>query len=167
MPVLPPSLAPEGRYYPKNICRALVGGNCVKIPKPLCLAWKYSRVHAGYSCLDTDIKTAATMRDDGIFLPMPRHRCNLWASYVLTDQLTLGGGVNAIGYIQSSAGVRAAGYATFALVAAYRITPRLQVELNVDKLFDRNDYTRVGGMNTFSIPGTECNITANLGDDFK
>ena len=44
--------------------------------------------------LDTDIKTAATMRDDGIFLPMPRHHCNLWTSYVLTNQLTLGGGVN-------------------------------------------------------------------------
>lgn len=75
--------------------------------------------------LDTDIKTAATMRDDGIFLPMPRHHCNLWTAYVLTNQLTLGGGVNAIGYIQPSAGVRAAGYATFDLVAVYRITPRL------------------------------------------
>lgn len=72
-----------------------------------------------------------------------------------------------MGYIQSSTGVRAAGYATFALVAAYRITPRLQVELNVDKLFDRNDYTRVGGMNTFSIPGAECSSTANLRGDFK
>ena len=95
MPVLPPSLAPEGRYYPKNICRALVGGNCVKIPKPLCLAWKYRRVHAGYSCLDTDIKTAATTRDDGIFLLMPCYHFNLWTIYVLTDQLTLGDGVNA------------------------------------------------------------------------
>ena len=72
-----------------------------------------------------------------------------------------------MGYILSPAGVRAAGYATFALVAAYPIMPKLQVQLNVDKLFDRNDYTRVGGMNTFSIPGTECSITANLGDDFK
>lgn len=126
MRVLPPSLAPEGRYYPKNTCRMPVG-DCVKTPGPLCWARTYRRVHGGYSCLDTNIKTAATMRDDGIFLPMPCYRCNLWASYVLTDQLTLGGSVNAIGYIQSSAGVRAAGYATFDLVAAYRITPKLQV----------------------------------------
>ena len=70
-------------------------------------------------------------------------------------------------YIQSSAGVRAAGYATFALVAAYPIMPKLQVQLNVDKLFDRNDYTRVGGVNTFNIPGAECSTTANLRDDFK
>jgi tonB-dependent siderophore receptor len=72
-----------------------------------------------------------------------------------------------MGYILSPAGVRAAGYTTFALVAAYRITPRLQVQLNVDKLFDRNDYTRVGGVNTFSIPGAESSTTANLRDDFK
>ena len=70
-------------------------------------------------------------------------------------------------YIQSSAGVRAAGYATFALVAAYPIMPKLQVQLNVDKLFDRNDYTRVGGVNTFNSPGAECSTTANLRDDFK
>ena len=44
MPVLPPSLAPEGRYYPKNICRALVGGNCVKYRETLCLAWNYRRI---------------------------------------------------------------------------------------------------------------------------
>ena len=72
-----------------------------------------------------------------------------------------------MGYIQSSAGVRAAGYATFVLVVAYRITPRLQVQLNVDKLFDRNDYTHVGGVNTFNIPGAERSTTANLRDDFK
>lgn len=88
-------------------------------------------------------------------------------SYVLTNQLTLGGGVNAIGYVQPSAGVRAAGYATFALVTAYRITPRLPVELNVDKLFDCNDYTRVSSVNIFNIPGAERSSTANLRDDFK
>ena len=72
-----------------------------------------------------------------------------------------------MGYILSPAGVHAAGYTTFALVAAYRITPRLQVQLNVDKLFDRNDYTHVGGVKAFNIPGAERSTTANLRDDFK
>ena len=125
------------------------------------------RVHAGYSYLDTDIKTASTTRDDGIFLLMPRHSFNLWTTYDLTDQLTLGGGVNAMSHIQSSAGVRGAGYATFDLMAAYRITPKLQFQLNVDNLFDRNYYTRVGSVNTFNIPGAERSITANLRYDFK
>lgn len=45
--------------------------------------------------------------------------------------------------------------------------PKLQVQLNVDKLFDHNDYTRVGGVKAFNIPGAERSTTANLGDDFK
>ena len=98
---------------------------------------------------------------------MPRHSFNLWTTYDLTDQLTLGGGVNAMSHIQSSAGVRGAGYATFDLMAAYRITPKLQFQLNVDNLFDRNYYTRVGSVNTFNIPGAERSITANLRYDFK
>ena len=125
------------------------------------------RIHAGYSYLDTDIRVASTTRDDGIFLLMPRHSANLWTTYALTDRLTLGGGVNAMSRIESSAGVRGSGYATFDLMAAYRFTPKLQIQLNVDNLFDRHYYARVGSVNTFNIPGAGRSITANLRYDFK
>ena len=95
-------------------------------------------IHAGYSYLSPKIKRAATTRDDGIFLLMPRHSANLWTTYDITDDITVGGGVNAMSGIKSSQGVRGGGYATFDLMAAYRITPQLNLQMNVDNLFDRS-----------------------------
>ena len=124
------------------------------------------RIHAGYSYLSPKIKTASTTRDDGIFLLMPRHSANLWTTYDIGNA-TIGGGVNAMSGIKSSQGVRGGGYATFDLMAAYRITPQLNLQVNVDNLFDRKYYTRVGSTNTFNIPGAERSIMATLRYDFK
>ena len=124
------------------------------------------RIHAGYSYLSPKIKTASTTRDAGIFLLMPRHSANLWTTYDIGNA-TIGGGVNAMSGIKSSQGVRGGGYATFDLMAAYRITPQLNLQMNVDNLFDRKYYTRVGSTNTFNIPGAERSIMATLRYDFK
>jgi len=123
-------------------------------------------VRAGYSYLSPKIKTASTTRDDGIFLLMPRHSANLWTTYDIGNA-TIGGGVNAMSGIKSSQGVRGGGYATFDLMASYRITPQLNLQVNVDNLFDRKYYTRVGSTNTFNIPGAERSIMATLRYDFK
>ena len=123
-------------------------------------------IHAGYSYLDSDIKTAATTRDDGIFLLMPRHNANLWTTYDITDQITLGGGVNTMSGIRSSQGIKGGGYATVDAMAAWRITPKLQAQLNVDNLFNRHYYTRVGSQNTFNIPGAERSVMATVRYDF-
>lgn len=69
--------------------------------------------------------------------------------------------------IESSAGIRGSGYATFDLMAAYRFTPKLHIQVNADNLFNRNYYTRVGSANTFNIPGARRSIMANLRYDFK
>ena len=125
------------------------------------------RIHAGYSYLSPKIKTASTTRDDGIFLLMPRHSANLWTTYDIGNA-TIGGGVNAMSGIKSSQGVRGGGYAIFELMASYRITPQLNLQqVNVDNLFDRKYYTRVGSTNTFNIPGAERSIMATLRYDFK
>jgi len=97
---------------------------------------------------------------------MPRHSANLWTTYDIGNA-TIGGGVNAMSGIKSSQGVRGGGYATFDLMAAYRITPQLNLQVNVDNLFDRKYYTRVGSTNTFNIPGAERSIMATLRYDFK
>ena len=123
-------------------------------------------IHAGYSYLDSDIKTAATTRDDGIFLLMPRHSANLWTTYDITDQITLGGGVNTMSGIRSSQGIKGGGYATVDAMAAWRITPKLQAQLNVDNLFNRHYYTRVGSQNTFNIPAAERSVMATVRYDF-
>ena len=120
------------------------------------------QIHAGYSYLHSQIKTASNSRDDGIFLLMPKHSANLWMTYQVTPELTIGGGVNAMSGITSSAGMHAGGYATFDAMAAYRFTPKLKLQVNADNIFNRHYYARVGGTNTFNIPGSERSLTANL-----
>lgn len=120
------------------------------------------QIHAGYSYLHSQIKTASNSRDDGIFLLMPKHSANLWTTYQVTPELTIGGGVNAMSGITSSAGMHAGGYATFDAMAAYRFTPKLKLQINADNIFNRHYYARVGGANTFNIPGSERSLTANL-----
>ena len=124
------------------------------------------QIHAGYSYLHSQIKTAANARDDGIFLLMPKHSANLWTTYEVTPKLTLGGGVNAMSHITSSAGLRAGGYATFDAMAAYQFTPKLKLQVNADNIFNRHYYTRVGNANTFNIPGAERSLMANVRYDF-
>lgn len=120
------------------------------------------QIHAGYSYLHSQIKTAANSRDDGIFLLMPKHSANLWTTYQVTPELTIGGGVNAMSGITSSAGMHAGGYATFDAMAAYRFTPKLKLQVNADNISNRRYYARVGSANTFNIPGSERSLTANL-----
>lgn len=69
--------------------------------------------------------------------------------------------------IRSSQGVRGGGYATVDAMAAYRITPQLKLQLNVDNPFDRKYYTRVGSTNTFNIPGAERSVMATVRYEFK
>ena len=52
-------------------------------------------------------------------------------------------------------------------MAAYRITLQLKLQLNVDNLFDRKYYTRVGSTNTFNIPGAERSVMATVRYEFK
>ncbi|MBW4013007.1 TonB-dependent siderophore receptor [Neisseria meningitidis] len=120
------------------------------------------QIHAGYSYLHSQIKTASNSRDDGIFLLMPKHSANLWTTYQVTPELTIGGGVNAMSGITSSAGIHAGGYATFDAMAAYRFTPKLKLQINADNIFNRHYYARVGSESTFNIPGSERSLTANL-----
>lgn len=71
-------------------------------------------------------------------------------------------GVNAMSKIRSSQGVNASGYATFDAMMSYAVTPKLKVQLNVDNVFNRQYYARVGSANTFNIPGKERSVYANV-----
>ena len=157
------SIAGDNNHYTALGKRVMQG---VELEASGALTDRWS-IHAGYSYLSPKIKRAATTRDDGIFLLMPRHSANLWTTYDITDDITVGGGVNAMSGIRSSQGVRGGGYATVDAMAAYRITPQLKLQLNVDNLFDRKYYTRVGSTNTFNIPGAERSVMATVRYEFK
>lgn len=120
------------------------------------------RMHAGYSYLSSDIKRASNVRDDGIFLLMPRHTFNLWTTYDVTPAFVVGAGINAMSSIESSQGVRGPGYATIDAMLSYQATDNLKLQLNVDNLTNRKYYARVGSLNTFNIPGKERTLKANI-----
>lgn len=131
------------------------------------------RVHAGYSYIDTDVQVAGSGNTEAIFNLMPRHSGNLWTTYDVTEKFTLGVGMNAMSPMKFLASrkagkdtiqgwIKGAGYATYDLMAAYAVTPKLKVQVNVNNLFNRRYYARVGQFHTFNIPGKERNVFASV-----
>ncbi|WP_205599786.1 hypothetical protein, partial [Arhodomonas sp. KWT] len=45
-------------------------------------------------------------------------------------------------------------------------TRRLSAQVNLNNVFDRDYYTRVGGVNTFNMVGQPFNVVASLRYDF-
>ncbi|MBZ9557447.1 MULTISPECIES: TonB-dependent siderophore receptor [unclassified Modicisalibacter] len=125
---------------------------------------------AGYTYLDTEVQTASTARDDGVFLLMPNHIVNLWTQYGFVggalDGLHVGGGVTAMSDFSSSNGVEAPGYAVVDAMLGYDFTSHVSGQLNVNNLLDREYYNRVGGVNTFNMVGAPANVVASLRYDF-
>lgn len=120
------------------------------------------RIHAGYSYIDTDVEVAASDGTEGVFNLMPRHSGNLWTTYDVTEKFTVGAGMNAMSkmHFVSSGGkvITGPGYATYDLMASYAFTPKFKVQVNVNNVFNRHYYARVGQLHTFNIPGKERNI---------
>lgn len=113
------------------------------------------RIHAGYSYIDTQVVVGSP---EATFFLMPRHSGNLWTTYDVTEKLTVGAGVNAMSGIRSAQKVSTGGYATYDLMLAYAFTPKFKAQINVENVFNRHYYARVGAGTTFNIPGKERNI---------
>lgn len=159
------------RMQDKNAAATTADNDTVALGKRVMQGWETEisgeltpkwKVHAGYSYLNSDIKQSSTTQADGIFLLMPKHSANLWTTYQATNKLTLGVGMNTMSGIASAQGVHADGWATFDAMAAYQLTPKLKAQLNIDNVFDRAYYARVGSVGTFNIAGPRRSITANV-----
>lgn len=120
------------------------------------------RIHAGYSYIDTKVEVAGSGNTDAIFNLMPRHSGNIWTTYDVTEKFTVGAGMNAMSKMHFVAAggkvITGPGYATYDLMAAYAFTPKFKVQVNVNNVFNRHYYARVGQLHTFNIPGKERNI---------
>ena len=127
---------------------------------------KHIQLSAGYAYLDSTIKQKGN--EDGIFLLMPKHTANLWGTYTyqLQRPLTIGLGVNYVGEFESSQGVKADNYSTWDAMISYPFTDKLKGQLNLYNLFDEDYYARVGGANTFNIPGDGREVKASLTYEF-
>lgn len=125
---------------------------------------------AGYTYLDTEVERSSSDREDGVFLLMPNNVVNLWTQYDFAGDtlggLRIGGGVTAMSGFESTSGVEAPGYAVVDAMIGYNFTSQLSGQLNINNLLDRDYYNRVGGVNTFNMPGAPANVVASVRYDF-
>ncbi len=153
--------------YSVAVGKMRIQGGEVEVAGDLTPQWGVS---AGYTYMDTEVKEASTGRDDGIFMLMPHNMVNLWTQYDVAggtlDGLTLGGGVTAMSGFASSQGVEAPGYAVVDAMLGYDFTPAFSGQLNFNNILDRHYYNRVGGQNTFNMPGAPSNVMASVNYDF-
>ncbi|WP_426151488.1 TonB-dependent siderophore receptor [Pseudomonas sp. DC3000-4b1] len=127
-------------------------------------------VIAGYTYMKTEtLEGAATTA----FMTMPRHQASVWSKYTLDggllSGLSLGAGVTGMSdfYIEgSNYKISAPGYATVDAKLAYPVTKQLTATLDVNNLFDRDYYSRVGSVSTFNMYGPSRSLTVGARYDF-
>ena len=101
----------------------------------------------------------------------------LWTKYRFDqpgwEGLSIGGGIRAFSdfrnIARTSAGsttIEAPGYAVADLMASYDITDTVTATLNVNNLFDKTYYERVGGTSVFNFYGAPRNVSLRIGARF-
>lgn len=107
----------------------------------------------GYSYLD-----AMTMA--------PRHSFTLWTSYDVLPQVNVGAGVtmSSLVYASVSAGKRSwmPGYAKFDAAATWHATKNLDLQLNINNIFDKQYYQAAYPIYATWAPGRSVVLTMNL-----
>lgn len=104
----------------------------------------------------------------------PRHTMKLWGVRRFAEGalrgLTLGLGANVVSGSSAGTGTsavrRQGGYAVVNAMASYRFNEKLSLSLNLNNLFDRTYYTRLGGTNTYNTYGEPRNVALTLRADY-
>ena len=105
----------------------------------------------------------------------PKHMAHLWTKYRfqsagLWNRVAVGGGVKAFSNFGNvtvrnnvvSSSIEAPGYAVFDLMASYDINETVNATLNVNNLFDKKYYERVGSATVFNFYGEPLSATLRL-----
>ncbi|MBA1287635.1 TonB-dependent siderophore receptor [Pseudomonas japonica] len=127
-------------------------------------------VLAGYTYMKTESLEGAP---NTTFMTMPRHQASLWTKYTLDagllSGLSVGGGITGMSdfYMESNnIKVAAPSYATVDAKLSYPVTKQLTATLDVNNLFDREYYSRVGSVSTFNFTGPSRSMTVGARYDF-
>ena len=103
----------------------------------------------------------------------PRHSVNLWARYrvagPVAQGLELGAGVRAVSEFYDTLGAvrwRTGGYGVWSVYAAYPLTPQVKLAVNIDNLFDRVYWERVGTATRSNYYGLPRSIMVTLRSSF-
>ncbi len=136
-------------------------------------AW---RLYSGYTYLDSEVR-AAPSRPFAVGQELggtPKHSFNVFSTYDLTAQLSLGGGLQHVtrsfGSVQATAAgtrkVEIPGYTVIDLYATWRFTPQTQLRLNIYNVADKAYLSQVAEGGGQGIPGRGRQLVATLRHDF-
>lgn len=109
---------------------------------------------AGYTFTQTKYLDSSLNTNGDFETYTPRHLLKLWANYRLPGELqkwSVGTGAYVSSRLQAidryatpNQALVQGGYATFDLRIAYQVTPKMELSLNVNNLFDRSYYRSLG-----------------------
>lgn len=126
-------------------------------------------VFGGYSYLDAITVDSGAANRSASGLPMvmvPKHNFTLWTYYNVLPKLSIGGGatISSLTYASVSATTRKwiPGYARFDAVATYRVSKDMDVQLNVQNIFDKKYYSSAYPIYATWAPGRSAMVTLNF-----
>lgn len=126
-------------------------------------AWQ---AFGGYTYMKSDLRdNGKNTADNGHPFPnTPKHSFTMWTQYDVTPKFTLGGGAFYMSKVfGDTANLRAVpSYWRFDAMAQYRISRKLDVQLNVNNLFNRTYFDQAYPAHYASIaPGRSAFVTLN------
>lgn len=153
-------------YYEATGATRITGGELELSGSPL-PGWD---LMAGYTYMDTENRDGD---ENALFTLMPHHQVSLWGKYTFSGGdlagLSIGSGITAMSdfyYEHSGTRIDAPGYAVVDAKLSYQVTPKLKATLDVNNLFNREYYSRVGSVATFNFYGPSRSVMAGLRYDF-
>lgn len=125
---------------------------------------------AGYTRLDTTYLRDRKNQGLPFTTWEPRHTLKLWGVHRFSEGALQGmtAGLGALVASKSAAGTgssaarRQGGYAVVNAVLSYQINRQYSLSMNINNLFDRTYYTRLGGTNTYNTYGDPRNVSLTL-----
>lgn len=128
------------------------------------------RVFGGYSYLDaitTNAGPSAAAGASGLPMVMvPKHNFTLWTNYDVLPKFTVGAGmtVASLTYASVSPSVRkwTPGYARFDAMATYRVSRTIDLQLNVQNIFDKKYFATAYPIYASWAPGRSAMLTMNF-----
>ncbi|MBN3731570.1 TonB-dependent receptor [Burkholderia sp. Tr-20390] len=126
-------------------------------------------VFGGYSYLNAITTDAGPGSPGASGLPMvmvPKHNFTLWTSYDVMPKLTLGAGATVMSQTYASVSATTKkwtpGYARFDAAATWRVNKTMDVQLNVQNLFDKKYYSSAYPIYATWAPGRSAMVTLNF-----
>jgi catecholate siderophore receptor len=136
----------------------------VGLERSVTARWQVSGGYAWQKARITERTTACNPETAPCEVPLvPRHQFSLWNRYNVNQQLGVGLGLVARSkaYASISNTVRLPSYARVDAAAYYKLTPKIQAQVNVENLFGRDYFSTAHNDNNIA-PGAPRTIRATL-----